>query len=179
MDKISTKEKLLETAMRILKEEGSEKLTLEYLAKKTGISKGGLLYHFPNKESIILEIIQRMVDHFEKRLQSSQTKSDQITTWSIDYFHSTMEDLAESDLQRSGIIAALASYPQLLEPLKKKYNQWDTEMKKDISNPILSSIIRYAADGIWFNEVLGFSKLTKKEKIKLTFEVKKLMRIKE
>lgn len=80
---------------------------------------------------------------------------------SIDYFHSTLEDLVESGLHGSGIFSALASYSNLLKPLNNKYNQWNIEMKNDISNPIPSSSIRYSEDGIWFNEVFRFSKLKK------------------
>ena len=36
-----------------IKEEGVVKLTLEAVAQRAGVSKGGLLYHYPSKEALI------------------------------------------------------------------------------------------------------------------------------
>ena len=38
---------------------GVAKLTLEAVAKEAGVSKGGLLYHFSNKEALIEGMIVR------------------------------------------------------------------------------------------------------------------------
>ncbi len=172
MAKLLTKERLLKTAMRILQEEGSEKLTLDYLAKKAGVSKGGLLYHFPNKEKLIQEIIQRMLDSFENRL-SSELESNE--SWALKYFKSTLKDLEATDLQGSGIIAALSAFPQSLEVIKEKYTKWNSEIKKGEVDVATASLIKYAADGIWFCEVFGLSKLSSKEKKEIMELIKKIL----
>ena len=41
---------------------GSGRLTLEAVAERAGLSKGGLLYNFPNKEALLQAMIQRMID---------------------------------------------------------------------------------------------------------------------
>lgn len=41
------KKRLLAAASEIVEEEGVVKLTLEAVAQRAGMSKGGLLYHFP------------------------------------------------------------------------------------------------------------------------------------
>lgn len=41
---------ILDTATKIVMENDYNALTLDAVAKQAGISKGGLLYHFPNKE---------------------------------------------------------------------------------------------------------------------------------
>ncbi len=48
----------------IVHEEGVEKLTLEAVAKKAGISKGGLLYHFPTKDELILGMVEQLSSNF-------------------------------------------------------------------------------------------------------------------
>ena len=47
---------------------GVAKLTLEAVAKE-GVSKGGLLYHFSNKEALIEGMIVRGVEDYEGNLQ--------------------------------------------------------------------------------------------------------------
>jgi len=46
---MNKKEELLINAAQIIYEEGIQKLTIDYLAKITNITKGGVLYHFEVK----------------------------------------------------------------------------------------------------------------------------------
>ena len=50
MPRTSKRIQLLEAAAAIVNEQGSEYLTLDAVAHKAGVSKGGLLYHFKNKQ---------------------------------------------------------------------------------------------------------------------------------
>lgn len=172
MKKESAKGKLLESAKKILKEEGYEKFTLDSLAKRTGVSKGGVLYHFPSKERLIQEIIENLIIRFENRLNSEEDGS--ASPWIFKYFQATFADLEDSDLQSSGIIAALASNPNLLLPLVERYSSWKQKFKKEKMDQGLSDILRNAADGIWFNEVFGLSVLSSKEKKQILVKVEKL-----
>ena len=46
------------------KNEGIEALTLEKIAKRAGISKGGMLYHFPTKDAILIGLVERSLKAF-------------------------------------------------------------------------------------------------------------------
>ena len=50
---------------QIVQCKGVAKLTLEAVAKEAGVSKGGLLYHFSNKEALIEGMIVRGVEDYE------------------------------------------------------------------------------------------------------------------
>ena len=39
---------------------GERAATLDAVAKRAGVSKGGLLYHFPNKEALITAMLERL-----------------------------------------------------------------------------------------------------------------------
>jgi AcrR family transcriptional regulator len=45
----STRENILRAANLVVVEEGVSRMTLEAVAREAGVSKGGLLYHFPSK----------------------------------------------------------------------------------------------------------------------------------
>ncbi|MEN9308893.1 MAG: hypothetical protein RL173_2825, partial [Fibrobacterota bacterium] len=49
-----TRDHILQATATLVLAEGPSALTLEAAAKASGISKGGLLYHFPSKEALIL-----------------------------------------------------------------------------------------------------------------------------
>ena len=171
MSGTETKVLILKSAMDIIQNDGIGSLTLEKVSKKAKISKGGLLYHFPTKESILNEIFANMLTKFEEKLNISLL-TDHSNEWSVNYMKSTLEDLLDTQYQTSGLILALATQPALMELLRNKYKEWDKQMNKSKSNSDISKILRYAADGIWFCEILGLSKLSKKEKSKLLEQAK-------
>ncbi|MDQ0063824.1 AcrR family transcriptional regulator [Paenibacillus harenae] len=58
MNSNSKRHLILFAASTIVKTLGAEKLTLEAVAKEAGISKGGLLHHFPNKQALINAMVE-------------------------------------------------------------------------------------------------------------------------
>ena len=57
----TTQISILNAACQIILERGAEALTIEAVAQKAGISKGGLLYHFPSKNKLIEGMINRLI----------------------------------------------------------------------------------------------------------------------
>ncbi|HZB75928.1 MAG TPA: TetR family transcriptional regulator, partial [Solirubrobacteraceae bacterium] len=46
MARPSRREALLDAAIRVIRRDGAQKLTLDAVAAEAGVSKGGILYHF-------------------------------------------------------------------------------------------------------------------------------------
>lgn len=65
-----TIETILEATAQILAEEGSERLTTNYLSRKAGFSVGTIYQYFPNREAIILALIERQRGEVERRVQA-------------------------------------------------------------------------------------------------------------
>ncbi len=55
-------EHILDAAEEIVLESGAAHLTFDAIAKRVGISKGGLLYHFASKEALLKAMIRRLVN---------------------------------------------------------------------------------------------------------------------
>ncbi|MFP4547314.1 MAG: TetR/AcrR family transcriptional regulator [Fidelibacterota bacterium] len=51
-----TKEKILEATKELVEEIGPDSITMEILAKKIGMGKASIYYHFKNKDEIITEV---------------------------------------------------------------------------------------------------------------------------
>jgi LPS sulfotransferase NodH len=54
-------------------------------------------------------------------------------------------------------MAALANNPELLQPLRERYNAWQSIVESDGISPARATVARLAADGLWFNELLGLA----------------------
>ena len=57
---MSTREKILDTALALFNKEGTSAISTNHIAEAAGISPGNLYYHFHNKEEIIRELFERM-----------------------------------------------------------------------------------------------------------------------
>lgn len=62
----TTKEKIIETSIKLFNEKGCLNTSTRHIADELGISVGNLYYHFKNKEEIVIEIYEI----FSKKLSS-------------------------------------------------------------------------------------------------------------
>ena len=63
------RERILEAAERVVGDVGAARMTLEGVAQAAGVSKGGLLYHFPTKEALTEAMIERLVRGFYAKVR--------------------------------------------------------------------------------------------------------------
>lgn len=63
-------EEILNTAEDIIIQEGAAHLTIGKIAKKLGITKGGVQYSFASKDAIVEAIIKRWNDDFDAEMQN-------------------------------------------------------------------------------------------------------------
>jgi AcrR family transcriptional regulator len=73
---METKQKIMDSAFRLLAEQGTE-FSLQEVAREVGIKKASLYAHFINKESLLYEVINREIDayFFEINDQCRELKS--------------------------------------------------------------------------------------------------------
>lgn len=63
---MSTKDRILETALSMLNEQGIHKITIRHIAQEMGISHGNLGYHYPNMSAILLALYEQLVGRFDQ-----------------------------------------------------------------------------------------------------------------
>src|SRR3712207_3868484 len=71
-----TRETLLHAATQVILDRGVEALTLDAVAHQAGVSKGGLLYHFPNKNALVVGLGEQLIQEFEAALQEEYGQDD-------------------------------------------------------------------------------------------------------
>ncbi len=62
------KKQVINATLECISELGFEKLTIESVAKKAGISKGVVGYYFKGKEDLILQSFRAFLDHYNKKV---------------------------------------------------------------------------------------------------------------
>lgn len=152
-----TRRRLLEAAERLVLREGSGRLTLDAVAREAGTSKGGLLYHFPSKGALISAMVEHLaMERFEReldrRIEGSEPGEGH---WVRAYVEATFEpeDRDRNLAVQSGLFAAVANDPSLLDPLRERYNALQQRAENDGVDPALATVARLASDGLWFLEL--------------------------
>ncbi|NIK11613.1 TetR/AcrR family transcriptional regulator [Alkalibacillus sp. S2W] len=154
MGKNSRKIEILNAASRIVDDKGIFNLTLESVAKEAGISKGGLLYHYPSKEALVQGMVDHLANNYRTKI-AQNVEDDPLDKgkWTRAFLNVTFNQGYPNKEMHSGLLAAKAVKPELLEPLHDAYEEWQTNIENDGLDPIDATIIRLATDGIWLSEL--------------------------
>ena len=149
------RDKLLDAAASLVPRRGAGELTLDAVAERAGVSKGGLLYHFPSKDALIQAMIARMVDAFNSELHAQIAKepagAGRITRAIVKVgFDHPKEMLQKDERLRRALLAAVSSKPSLLEPVRTNFKRWRIELEKDGLPKGVSLLALAVMDGVCF-----------------------------
>ncbi|MFC7686343.1 TetR/AcrR family transcriptional regulator [Ureibacillus sp. GCM10028918] len=174
------KRRLLSAASIIVKEEGVSNLTLEAVAKKAGVSKGGLLYHYSSKEVLIKAMVQEWSSNYFKSIETFvKSETNSIGKWSNAYINATLLDLNNDKQLTSALMAAMYTNPSLLEEYKNEYGILLEKFMNDGIDPIKITIVRLAIDGLWFSEIFDLAPLDATLKHDVIHELNRMIKEEE
>lgn len=154
---------ILKSAKEFILKNGFNELTLDSVATQAGISKGGLLYHFPNKEALLIGLAQYIFEEFITLIED-QAKKDPLEKgkWCRALIEVTKKDLEHNAELYVGIIAASMLSPDLLKSMSQIYQFMQNKMDQDGINPVTATIIRLAIDGLYYSELFNIAPLDDK-----------------
>lgn len=149
----STREQILQAAERLVVGEGVKHLTIERVAKAAGISRGGVLYHFPSKEALIEGMIKRLVDQFQQALDHMVARDpDPYGRFTRAYARLTLQRDDAMGAVIGALLAGLAYDLGLLAPLRERLLVWQRQSEAEL-DPTNAAIVRLTTHALWTNEL--------------------------
>lgn len=156
LETTDTKWKILRAAAHIINTIGVSSLTLEAVAKEAQISKGGLLYHYSSKDALLegmnAYLMQGYVDDVERIAKEDPCEQGK---WSRAYILKTFNHLNKEFDMNVAFMSAVATNPKWLKAMTECLQVLQVRMENDHLDPTVSTIIRLAVDGIYFNHLYG------------------------
>ncbi|SKC62354.1 TetR/AcrR family transcriptional regulator [Krasilnikoviella flava] len=162
---MTTKPEILDAGLAALRH--GEPLTLDAVARRAGLTKPGVVHHFPTKAALAVAVVDRLVDRWIADLESragetSSTPQDRLRAY-VDF--ALTADLDPSDL-------ALLSDVRLCDRLVR---QWTDRLHPWFGEELTSSprgraalhAVRLIADGAWFDRALGIVDLDEDERTRI------------
>jgi AcrR family transcriptional regulator len=167
------REKLLAAAAELCAESGGHALTLDAVAQRAGVSKGGLLYHFPNKDKLMLALLDHLAsEHYgdAKEFRARHPKASLTSS----YLATTLTDKPEADPMFAGFYAAVFDSRPLLAAWERYYRAHFAELAKDSDDYTLDAILILAADALSINEAHGITPLNLKQRARVVGRMREL-----
>lgn len=161
---------ILETAKQFIVENDISSLTLDAVSKKAGISKGGLLYHFPNKQKLIMGLGEHIFEEFERDFYKLG-ESDPVQTgkWARALIKTTEADLTQKAELNVGVLAASILDSEASKKMSATYNAILEKLQDDGLDPVVVDIIRLSLDGLYYSQTLNVAPL-KTDRIKAVIQ---------
>jgi len=164
-DKPSTRDAILDAAEAVVGRDGGARLTIDAVVVESGFSKGGVLYHFPNKTALLQAMVQRMIEKIAAEVGAAREAAQAAGT---PEHVAVVEAVLAHRKTDSGIsmalLAASAEQPALLDPARNYVCDTVGEMARNAPDPALSAIIFLAIDGLHFTELLGINYLSPEQR---------------
>ncbi len=139
----------MEAAARVVESQGAAHLTIDAVAQAAGISKGGLLYHFPNKHALL----RGMLEHLLSAIRRRGSQADALGPVSARADAETQVRPRERALSLA-LLAAAAEDPELLHPARDMLAATLHEARS-AADPVGALVVFLAVEGLRFLEVLN------------------------
>lgn len=160
----SSRERILDAAEALAREQGSANLSLDAVAARAGLSKGGLLYNFPTKAKLLEALVERHIAYAEEVLARSEVERGSVpNAMALAYLDYSREKLSQKPEPASGILAAIAENPELVDPVRRHQRQLAVTLREKSQDLEMSLIAILVVEGLWSMRMFETDCLTSAE----------------
>lgn len=154
---MSARDSLLDAYQALLLDEGERAATLDAVAARAGVSKGGLLYHFRSKEALAAGLIGRLEELVAADRDQMRDAPDGPSRY---YVRNSV--WSDSPVDRTLVaVAQLAqeSHPPAREAMARARDQWLLLILEEVGDRATAHAILLIGDGLYFDAALtgGFT----------------------
>lgn len=161
--KKSVRQAVLDAAVSLVEETGAGTLTLDAVAARAGVSKGGLLHHFKSKEALLEAMITNVLENFQAELDQATQDLSAAGDNPLAYQRSQIEayldrafsGLGSKNRSAMALFAVAAHQPNLLEPIRDYFRRRAEHTAAHYAEPMLVLALAALADGLWLFDALG------------------------
>lgn len=175
--KRSLRERVLDAAERVVTRDGAAHLTLDAVVAEAGVSKGGMLYHFRNKDALLKGLLARTLDRHMARAAETLAlfpEDDPYRTGRAHLLASIDTEPVQRDLGLA-LIAAAAHNPDMMEPGRAAVAESMAALRALEDELPTARLLWFAMHGMHFLDILGISPLTQDDKAGLRDQAHRIL----
>jgi AcrR family transcriptional regulator len=145
----SAKDRILDSFEDILIKEGERAATMDAVAAAAGVSKGGLLYHFPSKEAMVEGLCQRL----EALTEDDAVKIGAAPEGAARYYVRTSH-YVDSPLDRAIVAVARLvqqGHPAAAQAFSRIQDLWLKALEEALGSRPLAQAVKLMGDGLYYS----------------------------
>ena len=154
----SKRDTILKAALSVVETDGVTALTYESVAAASGLTKGGLLYHFPSKDAMMLALHEHQAQHWDEEMIHALGKDPDEASQDerlAAYARVSARGATGAELL---LMLEASTDSEISKPWKRVITRWVPDPASiDPTDPrALQKMVAYlAADGLWLSESVG------------------------
>lgn len=150
----SSRNDILDAALQVVDAEGGADLTYDSVAKQAGLTKAGLMYHFPSKEDMMIAVIEHVLTRWRSELEAELGVPLEETTLA-ERVRAFVTFAGEGGVTRGEFVIFFETLrrPALAGPCRQYLQQWFGFGPSTDPTPLM--LTWFAANGMWIAEATG------------------------
>jgi len=111
--------KIIDASREIVMSRGAGALTFEELSKVSGVTRGGITYHFPTKQALLQALVEKDLEQWQQVEDDNRPKNcPECAADLIAFIRAHTSDKAERRRFVSGMLTAATLDPPILDPAR-------------------------------------------------------------
>ncbi len=151
MARPSNRASVLDAAIRVAAREPITTVTVDAVATEAGLTKPGVLYHFPSKDELLIAVQGHLAAEWEEQLIAAAGGTADETS-PTDRVAAYARVAAQSATRAELVLLLEASAnPAVSAPMRTVIDRWAPPLEAALDDPSLWPLVlvRLAADGLW------------------------------
>lgn len=164
-----TRKAVIQAALMIITRDGPARLTMDAIAKESGISKGGVMHQFPTKDAVLRALLEHQIEYFSgfsSRFMAEQGK-DYAQPQLAAQIAAARQALTDPQPVAFAILGALAQDPSLLSSTQTTNIRKMGDIRAEAADPDLALLQWLAAQGLALTTMFGMSPFDEAERERL------------
>ena len=172
---------LLDAAETVVRRVGAGTLTLDAVAARAGVNRGGLLHHFPRKDHLLESLVHRTVTLWRAEvLNAIENTPPGPGRAGRALLQLCLEDQTcrDENMRRTSLslVAALVNREGLVGPLREFRVELLALAEHDGAPLAANEVVLLAVHGLWYEWMCGLSDLTPERADRLNRTLSKVIR---
>jgi len=157
-------ERILDAAEDVTLELGAARLTLDAVATRAGISKGGLVYCFASKELLIKAMFTREMKRFEEELLSELAHFEGLPFARLHArIAASKHETENTRAKAASIMATISQMPEHVQEVRQAYTEDMEDVHRSAEDMRRATLALVAIEGAFLVRGLGLIDLTPEE----------------
>lgn len=146
-----TRRRIIDAFASLLVHHGERAATLDAVAERAKVSKGGLLYHFGSKRALVTGLLERVRSLSHAEAEAMRRAPEGLVAHLVQ--DSTIADTEFDLVYIAATRLAEGSYPEARAALTDAHDSWLAATLEAVGDPVVARMILLVSDGLYFEAV--------------------------